>query len=148
MTAFSKWTRLGVLTLGLRPATGLAQEPRPATHLPVVVVQGPTVIAFWLVPASDSALVADPDLASALDDQQFYMVGNRPLLSAAGIVPRDQPGRRFVVREPTKDWTFAAAADSAPIGYLIVEPGRTPLVLHKVQYPDALMTAARAYFAR
>jgi hypothetical protein len=46
MTAFSKWTRLGVLTLGLRPATGLAQEPRPATDLPVVVVQGPTVIAF------------------------------------------------------------------------------------------------------
>jgi hypothetical protein len=83
-----------------------------------------------------------------LDDQQFYMVGNRPLLSAAGIVPRDQPGRRFVVREPTKDWTFAAAADSAPIGYLIVEPGRTPLVLYKVQYPDALMTAARAFFAR
>ncbi|HEU4699544.1 MAG TPA: alpha/beta hydrolase-fold protein [Gemmatimonadales bacterium] len=107
---------------------------------------GPTVIAFWTVPASDTALAADPDLASALDEQQYYWAESRTALAAAGFTPAEQPGRRFRVREPGRTWRFAAAADSAAIGYLLVRPGQPACVLYRLRHPDELLAAARAFF--
>ena len=116
------------LSLAVHSAVG-AQHDEPSAETPEVVVTGPTVIAFWLVPASDAALEAHPDLASALDDQQYLWAETRPQLEAAGIAALDQPGRRFVVREPRRRWVFAAASDSAATGYLLAEPGQEPRVL-------------------
>ncbi len=119
-----------------------AQLPAQA---PVQRVTRVSVIAFWPVPASDSVLEADPDLASALDDQQYYWANTRPLLKANGIAALDQPGRIFIVQEPQRRWRFAAAEDSAAVGYLLVAPGRAPRVLYGRQFPDELLAAARGF---
>lgn len=130
-------------------ASGAFAQSRPAdVPTPVVRVSGPSVIAFWRVPASDSVLEADPGLASALDDQQYYWSETRPLLEARRIAALDQPGVSFVVREPRRRWRFTAAPDSADIGYILVTPGRTPRVLYGRRFPDEILAAARAYFRR
>jgi hypothetical protein len=88
---------------------------------------------------ADSVLAADPDLAGALDDQQYYWAETRPELTRAGIAPLDQPGRRFLVREPGREWAFEAAPDSSPIGY-------APRVLYRLWLPHDLLTTAREFF--
>lgn len=128
------------------PAAALAQEQPASGSLAEVRVSGPTVIAFWHVPASDAELEADPGLASALDDQQYYWAESRAPLVAAGIAAMEQPGRRFLVREPGRAWLFTASADSVEIGYLLVRPGHPPRVLYRVWHPDELLAEARAFF--
>lgn len=127
------------------PSLTAQAGPDTSAAVPVQRVTRLSVIAFWRVPASDSVLEADPDLASALDDQQYYWANTRPLLQANGISALDQPGRIFIVQEPRRRWRFAAPADSAAIGYLIVAPGRTPKALYGRQFPDELLAAARAF---
>ncbi|HEU5050902.1 MAG TPA: hypothetical protein VFU00_11285 [Gemmatimonadales bacterium] len=127
-------------------AVALTQEPPVPQPQAEVRVSGPTVIAFWHVPASDAELEADPGLASALDDQQYYWAESRAPLAAAGITATEQPGRRFIVREPGRAWLFTASADSAEIGYLLVRPGHPPRVLYRVWHPDELLAEARDFF--
>jgi hypothetical protein len=134
-----------LLTWGTAPGLPAQAGPDTASLVPVQRVTRLSVIAFWRVPASDSVLEANPDLASALDDQQYYWANTRPLLQANGISALDQPGRVFIVQEPRRRWRFAAAADSAAVGYLLVAPGRTPRVLYGRQFPDELLAAARAF---
>ncbi len=135
-----------IIAAGL-PAAALAQrELRAPTPLPEVKVTAPAVIAFWLVPGSDSVLEADPGLASALDEHQYYWSDTRTRLAAAGISALDQPGRRFVVREPGRRWTFTAAPDSTEIGFLFVQPGRKPHALYGRHFPDEVLALARDYF--
>lgn len=112
-----------------------------------VLIAGPSVVAFWRVPASDSVLEAEPDLASALDDQQYYWSETRPLLEAAGVAALDQPGRTFMVAEPKRRWRFTAHADSAETGFLLVAPGRAPRVIYGRQFPDDMLAAARDFFS-
>ena len=142
--------RLIVLVLGLGfgiPSTTAAQKRPPVpVGTPGVVVTGPSVIAFWLVPASDAVLEADPGLASALDDQQYYWAETRPQLEAAGIAALDQPGRQFLVREPWRQWVFVAHPDSGATGFLLTEPGQAPRVLYGRHFPDEVLAAARAAF--
>lgn len=123
----------------------LAAQQAPARDsLPEVTVTGPAVVAFWIVPASDSVLEADPGLASALDDQQYYWAERGSPLSAAGITPLDQPGRRFRVREADgRVWEFAADPDSAAIGYLLLRSGSAPQTLYGRRFPDELLAAMR-----
>lgn len=134
-----------VLLLGCCISSALPAQGRRGASVPVQRITRLSVIAFWRVPASDSVLEADPDLASALDDQQYYWASARPLLEASGIGALDQPGAEFVVQEPRRRWRFAAARDSGATGYLIVAPGRAPRVLYRRQFPDELLAAARAY---
>ena len=124
-----------------------AQRRHDPSPVPVQRVTRLSVIAFWQVPASDSVLEADPDLASALDDQQYYWANTRALLEAHGISALDQPGRVFIVQEPQRRWRFRAAPDSGATGFLIVAPGRAPRVLYNRQFPDELLSAAQAYAA-
>lgn len=138
---------VGLLLLGLLTGRAARAQSQPAPpELPVVTVNGPTIIAFWLVPASDSVLIADPDLAAALDDQQYYWAETRPQLALTGITALDQPGRRFLVREPGRAWVFAAEPDSSAVGYLLVQPGIAPRVLHRVWLPHDLLAMAREFF--
>lgn len=132
-----------LLVIGVAAATAGAQERATPDPLPVLDVVGPSVIAFWLVPASDSVLDADPGLASALDDQQYYWAGSRAPLEAAGIAALDQPGRTFRLREPGRSWLFAADPDSSEIGYLVVRPGYRPRVLYGRRFADELLAAVR-----
>jgi hypothetical protein len=134
------------LCLALHGAVEAQHDQPLSAEIPEVVVTGPTVIAFWLVPASDAVLEADPGLASALDDQQYLWAETRPQLEAAGIVALDQPGRRFMVREPRRRWVFAANPDSAATGYVLAEPGQEPRVLYGRHFPDEVLAATREVF--
>ena len=124
-----------------------AVQPSDVSGLPVVTVTGPTVVAFWEVPSSNSTLIDDPDLASALDEQQYYWAQSRSQLVALGIAARDQPGRHFLVRSGGEEHVFEAPFGSAAVGYLLVDPGRPPVAVYRLQYPDALREIARAFFA-
>jgi hypothetical protein len=126
------------------PLSGQA-VPADSSSMPVQRVTKLSVIAFWRVPASDSVLEADPDLAGALDDQQYDWANTRPLLQARGIAALDQPGRVFIVQEPRRRWRFAAASDSSAVGFLIIAPGRSPRVLYGRHFPNEILAAARAF---
>ena len=138
---------VSALLVACTAATALTAQAGPdsSARLPVQRVTRLSVIAFWQVPASDSVLEADPDLASALDDQQYYWANTRPLLEADGISALGQPGRVFVVEEPGRRWRFAAPKDSAAVGFLLVAPGRVPQALYGRQFPDELLAAARSF---
>jgi hypothetical protein len=136
------------VAVALLPGLAAAQQQGDASALPVVTITGPTVIAFWEVPSSDSVLIADTLLAMALDDQQYYWAGTRGKLVALGIAALDQPGRRFRIRDARAERVFAAPPDSAVVGYLLVAPGGESRVVYRVQYPDDLVAAARAFFER
>jgi hypothetical protein len=141
--------RLGIMSLltTLASGAGLAAQA-DLSELPIVTVTGPTVIAFWEVPSSNAQLADDPDFASALDEQQYYWVETRDRLTAFGITPLGQPGRRFRVRDGQTERLFSAPPDSAVIGYLLVEPGKTFEALYRLQYPDELIAAATSFFVR
>ncbi len=127
---------------GPLPVRGQTPE---AAALPVVTIDGPTVILF----STDPDEVSDPDarmgLYSALDQQQTMMADSRESLNALGMVDLTQPGRAFVVRDADGDRVFTASPDSSVVGYLLVAPGREFQVLYRVQFPDMLIPAARAY---
>ena len=137
---------IALLLTGCTAATLPAQAGHDTSSaVPVQRVTRLSVIAFWEVPVSDSALEADPDLASALDDQQYYWASTRPLLETSGISALDQPGRVFTVQEPGRRWRFAAPKDSAATGYLLVAPGRAHRVLYGRRFPEEILAAARAF---
>jgi metallo-beta-lactamase class B len=127
------------------PGVLVAQQGKSPT-LPEVTISGPTVIAFWEVPPSDSVLVADPMLASALDQQQYYWAGTRDGLTDLGVMALDQPGRHFRVRDEVRDQLFVAPPDSAVVGYLLVAPGRAFRAIYRVQQPEDLLAAVRSFF--
>lgn len=134
------------LCIPIFPAVVTAQQPADTSALPEVAITGSTVIAFWQVAVSDSILVADPILAMALDDQQYYWAGSRAKLADLGIAAIDQPGRSFRVIDELGERIFLAPRDSAVVGYLLVAPGRDFHAIYRVQYPDALVAAARSFF--
>lgn len=126
------------------PERALAQQT-DASALPVVTIEGPTVILFWISPDSVSDPEARMGLYSALDQQQTMMADTREALDALGMIDVNQPGRRFRVRDGTYEKVFAASPDSAIVGYLLAAPGRDFRVLYRVQFTEALLEAARAF---
>ena len=136
------WIPLGIVML----ADSLAAQGVEQSALPVIAISRPTVIAFWKVPVSDSELVADPDLASALDQQQYYWAETRERLTRLGIAALDQPGRRFRMRDHEGERVFISPPDSAVVGYLLVAPGEAYRVVYRLHYPDDLIALATKFF--
>ena len=138
------WTTMLALLATTIPGYSLAQQP-DVSMLPVVTIDGPTVILFWTSPDS----VADPDalegLYSALDQQQTAMADAREVLNALGVIDLNQPGRQFRVREGTRERVFTAPPDSSAVGYLLAAPGRDYRALYRVQFTDPLLDAVRAF---
>ncbi len=134
--------QLSVLLLVALP---LAQATDEAS-LPTVPISGPTVVAFWLAPTSNDALAADPDLASALDEHQYFWAETRERLLALGVSALGQPGRRFRVADAEDIHLFEAPTDGAPVGYLLVEPGGTMRPIYRMRYPDHLLDIVREHF--
>ncbi len=133
------------LFVAVIPGLGAAQQVEPSS-LPVITVERATVIAFWTVPASDAALIAEPTLAMALDDQQYYWAETRGRLTELGIAALGQPGRSFRIRDNLGERVFVAPPDSAVVGYLLVAPGTELKAIYRVHYPDDLVTVARSFF--
>ena len=114
--------------------------------VPTVTIDGPSVIAFWITPTSNDTLAADPDLASALDEHQYYWAETRERLVALGVSALGQPGRRFRVVDAEGPRTFEAPLEEAPVGYLLVEPGGGMRPIYRMRYPDQLLDIVREHF--
>src|SRR5690606_28589597 len=136
-----------VMFAALAAGAATAQDTVPLPpEPPVVTVTGPSVIAFWTVPASDSVLEADPGLASALDDHQYWWSHAREQLEAQGLAALDQAGLQFEVQEPARRWSFAADPDSAAVGFLFIAPGGIPHVEYGRRFPDEVLAVVRQRF--
>ncbi len=131
-------------SLALSEGSLVGQQPGPA--VPVVEISGPTVVAFWRSPTTNEDLARDPDLAAALDEQQYYWAETCERLAALGITALGQPGYEFRLQDGRDDRLFRARPDSAAIGYLLVEPGREYRALYRLRYPDELIAEARLFF--
>ena len=138
------WALVAALMVSLLPAPTAGQE-LDTTALPVVAIDRPTVIIFYLDPDS----VSDPDakmgLYSALDQQQTHMADTRSALNELGMYDVTQPGRRFILRDGTRDTRFEASPDSSVVGYVLVAPGREHRVVYRVQFYDSLLAEVREY---
>lgn len=130
---------------GATPAEVHAQQLADPSGPPVVTIDGPTVVIFWTIPDSVPDPEARTSVYAALDQQQTGMADSREALTALGIAEVHQPGRRFVLRRETGDELFVAPPDSSVVGYVFAAPGRQNRVLYRVQFPDALLAAARAW---
>ena len=114
--------------------------------VPTVTINRPSVIAFWMTPTSNDTLAADPDLASALDEHQYYWAETRERLAALGVSALGQPGRRFYVVDADGRRMFEASAEEAPVGYLLVKPRGTMRPIYRMRYPDQLLDIVREHF--
>ena len=140
----ARWTMKLALLTATFPGRSLAQEP-DTSALPVVAIEGPTVVLFWTSPDSISDPDALGDLYAALDQQQTTMADTREALSALGMTDVSQPGRRFLIRDEAGERVFTASPDSSVVGYLLVAPEREDRVLYRVRFADVLVGAAREF---
>ena len=138
------WTTMLIIIATTVPARSLAQR-QDVSMLPVVTIDGPTVILFWTSPDSVSDPEALEGLYSALDQQQTTMADTREALNALGVIDLSQPGRQFRIRDGTREEVFTASPDSSVVGYLLAAPGRDYRALYRVQFTDALLDAVRSF---
>ncbi len=129
----------------LMVSAGCSSPGEETSEIPVVTIGGPTVIAFWRQPESDSELASDPAFATALDDIQYYGVESRQRLAELDITYLNQPGVRFLLRSSYGERLFAAAPDSSDVGYVMVTPQLDYEILYRVRYPDGLLREAAGF---
>ena len=122
----------------LQPSPILAAEKQP-----IVVVQGPTVVAFF-PPTSDAELEKDADANEALDDFQFYASRVRGPLKTAGIHFHELYTHSFLVRIGKVSTTFRPA--KVKVGYYFVVPGKKPRIEYGVMTDADLLQVANEYF--
>lgn len=115
----------------------------PAEEPPLVVVHGPTIVAFF-EPVRQEELEKDPDTNEALSDFQFYAGAVREPLKKMGIEFREVYARSFRVRIGKQVTTFRPG--EITVGYYFVEPGKKPRIEYGVNTNSGLIEIAREYF--
>jgi hypothetical protein len=118
-------------------APGAAEKP------PVVVVRGPTVVAFF-EPVSQAKLEKDPDTNEALADFQWYATSVRDPLRKAGIEFHELYTHSFRLRVGNRFSTFRPV--KVDVGYYLVAPGKNPRVEYGVMTDADLLQLATEYF--
>lgn len=121
----------------------IAIAPGAAEKQPIVVVRGPTIVAFF-EPVSPGQLDKDPDMNEALADFQFYAERVRAPLRKAGIEFHELYTHSFRLRIGTQSITFRPAKIS--VGYYFVAPGKKPRIEYGVMTDSDLLQVANAYF--
>jgi hypothetical protein len=116
--------------------------PAAADEQPVIVVRGPTVVAFF-EPVRQAKL-KDPDTNEALADFQLYAKNVRELLKKAGIEFHELYTYSFRLRVGNRLTTFRP--DKVNVGYYLVAPGKRPRVEYGVMTDADLLQAANEYF--
>jgi hypothetical protein len=111
---------------------------------PVIVVRGPTVVAFF-EPVPQTKLEKDPGANEALADFQLYARSVREPLRKAGVEFHEVYSRSFQLREGKRLTTFRPA--KAKVGYYLIAPGRKPRVEYGVLTDADLLQTANEYFA-
>jgi hypothetical protein len=114
-----------------------------AEEQPLVVVRGPTVVAFFK-PVTDAEMEKDADTNETLADFQLYASRVREPLGKAGIEFQELYARAFRVRDGGETTTFRPA--KVYVGYYFVAPGRKPRIEYGVMTDDGLLQAAHEYF--
>jgi hypothetical protein len=117
--------------------------PVAAEKQPVVVVRGPTVVAFF-EPVPQAKLEKDPDANESLADFQLYARNARAPLSRAGIEFHELYTHSFRLRIGNKLTTFRPI--KADVGYYLVAPGKKPRIEYGVMTDSDLLQVANTYF--
>jgi hypothetical protein len=117
--------------------------PNAAEKQPVVVVQGPTVVAFF-GPVPQSKLDKDPDANESLADFQLYATNVRAPLRKAGIEFHELYAHSFQLRDGKRRTTFSPG--KVTVGYYLVAPGKKARIEYGVMTDADLLQAANEYF--
>jgi hypothetical protein len=116
---------------------------RAAEKQPLVVVRGPTVIAFF-EPVPSGEVGKDADANEALADFQFYARSVRQPLRKAGIEFHELYTHSFRLRVGKRLTTFRPV--KVDVGYYLVAPGKKPRIEYGVMTDSDLLQVANEYF--
>ena len=117
--------------------------PAAAEKPPVVVVRGPTVVAFF-EPVTQAKLKKDPDTNEVLADFQLYATNVRGPLKKAGIEFHELYAHSFRLRVGSRLTTFHPV--KVDVGYYLIAPGKKPRIEYGVMTDADLLKVAKEYF--
>jgi len=110
---------------------------------PVVVVRGPTVVAFF-EPVMGTDLENDADTNEVLADFQLYTTQVQGPLKRRGVEFQVLYERSFRMREGGKVATFRPG--KVKVGYYLVAPGKRPRIEYGVMTDVDLLQLTDKYF--
>jgi hypothetical protein len=110
---------------------------------PIIVVQGPTVVAFF-PPITKAELEKDPDTNETLADFQAYAARVREPFKKSGIELHELYTHSFQLRVGKTVATFHPTKEQ--IGYYFVAPGKKPRIEYGVLTHADLLDIAHVYF--
>jgi hypothetical protein len=119
------------------------QSPAAARNLRVVVVNRPTIIAFF-PPVTDEELSKSPDTNEALADFQYYAKRARKELQEAGIDFVEVYTTSFAVKSDRKTTVFRG--EKTNVGYYFVAPGKASRIEYGVMTDSDILRIATEYF--
>jgi hypothetical protein len=126
------------------PVAGQRADSAPRTDSATVLVQGPTLVAFY--PQVTQAQVdSSEELATVFDDFSYHLSTATDGLRALGIAATERPVGQIQLREAGRWRAFIPAKDSAAVGYLFVSPGRADRVYYGVMSHSDLIELAHEY---
>jgi hypothetical protein len=117
--------------------------PVTAEKQPVLVVHGPTVVAFF-EPVPQAKLDKDPDANESLADFQLYATRVRAPLRKVGIEFHELYTHSFRLRVGNRLTTVRPI--NADVGYYLVVPGKKPRIEYGVMTDADLLQVANEYF--
>ena len=103
----------------------LVTLPGNTAEQPLIVITGPTVIAFF-PPINNEMLAKDFDTNTTLDDFQFYASKAREPLKKAFVDFQEVYAHSFRVRDGKKQIIFQPK--NTNIGYYFISPGMESVV--------------------
>jgi hypothetical protein len=122
---------------------GIGSAQNTAKPVPVFVVHGPTIIAFFRH-VTDEEMESDPDTNEVLSDFQLYYSQARAPLRKAGIDFPHADTLTFKIRIGKKVQRYRMG--KIGVGYFFIAPGKKPKIEYGVQTDAGLLDAARKYF--
>jgi hypothetical protein len=125
--------------------TGRISPVAAAEKQPLVVVGGPTIVAFF-PPVTDAELQKDADTNESLADFQLYATRVREPLKKAGIDFHELYAHSFRLRVGKVVTTVRPV--KVDVGYYIVAPGKAPRIEYGVMTDADLLQVANEYFGR
>jgi hypothetical protein len=124
--------------------SGKGSDSMPRTDSGTVLVQGPTLVAFYPT-ATQAQVDSSEELATVFDDFSHHLSTAADSLRALGITITVRPAGLIQLLEGSRRREFIPASDSADVGYLFLAPGRAHRVHYGVMTNSELVDRAREY---
>ena len=138
-----KWLMFAIACIASFILNGGIAPIAAAEKQPLVVVRGPTVVAFF-EPVKQEELEKDPDTNEALADFKIYAKKVHDWLREAGVEFHELYVHSFRLRVGKRLTTFRPA--KANVGYYLVAPGKKPRIEYGVMTDLDLLKVAKEYF--